>query len=194
MAFRAVLDACVLYPASIRDTLLRLAERELYDVAWSAHILDEMERNLVRDLRAAPTLARRLRVAMEAAFPEASVPVDAIRTLEPAMRNDPKDRHVLAAAVAARADVIVTANVRDFPAEACAPLRVEAQTPDTFLCSLLDLDPPLVVDVIRQQAADLADPPLSPDELLDVLARAGASGFASAIRDQRRWRTSELDG
>ncbi len=70
---------------------------------------------------------------MEEAFPEAMVPRQAYERLIPAMANNSKDRHVLAAAVAGRADVIVTFNVSDFPAEACGPYGIDVQDPDTFL-------------------------------------------------------------
>lgn len=71
MAFTVVLDANVLYPFSLRDTLLRLAERELYALAWSERILDEVSRNLIDDGRTDAATAARLRAAMRSAFPEA---------------------------------------------------------------------------------------------------------------------------
>jgi predicted nucleic acid-binding protein len=103
MPFAAVLDANVLYPLPLRDTLLRIAETELYDPYWSERILDEVARNLIVDGRATEDQAARLVAAMDAAFDGAAVPEDAITRLEPAMTNDPKARHVLAAAVASEA-------------------------------------------------------------------------------------------
>ncbi len=140
MAFSAVLDTNVLYPFSLRDTLLRLAELELYTPLWSARILEEMRRNLAQH-RITAEQATRIEAAMRAAFEEAEIDTAEIERLEPAMTNDPKDRHVLAAAVAADSELIVTFDLDDFPAQACEPLGVEATHPDDFLLDLHDLNP-----------------------------------------------------
>jgi predicted nucleic acid-binding protein len=132
--FSAVLDANALDPFSLRDTLLRLAELELYAPLWSERILEEMRQNLV-ERQITEEQADRLTAAMRAAFEEAEVDAAEIERLEPAMTNDPKGRHVLAAAVAAGSELIVTFNLDDFPAEACEPLGVEALHPPTSSCS-----------------------------------------------------------
>jgi predicted nucleic acid-binding protein len=118
MPFRAVLDADVLFPFSLRDTLLRLAEPEpvpgpasLYVPLWSERILEEMVRNLVEDRRMDQERANRLASLMRSAFEDASVGNEAIRALEESMTNDPGDRHVLAAAVAGGAEAIITFNL-----------------------------------------------------------------------------------
>lgn len=122
MAFAVVLDACVLYPLPLRDTLLRCAEQDLYEVRWSRRILDEVVRNLVEDDRATPEQAAKLINAMQHAFEDAEIPAPAIVSLESRMTNDSADRHVLAAAVASNdAKTIVTSNPRHFPAAACQP-------------------------------------------------------------------------
>lgn len=110
--FRVVLDANVLYPFSLRDTLLRAAEAGLYQLYWSDEILDEAFRNLVGNGRMNEEKAMKLRAQMSRAFPESLVADYA--SLIPAMQNDPKDRHVSAAAVRCGAQVIVTTNLRDF--------------------------------------------------------------------------------
>lgn len=116
MVFTAVLDAAALYPFSLRDTLLRLAQAELYVPLWSAQILEEMRRNLVEDHRMSEEKAARIVRLMRESFEEAEVDAAEIERLEPAMANHEKDRHVLAAAVAADSEVIVSFNVGDFPA------------------------------------------------------------------------------
>ena len=102
MSLQAVLDANVLLPAPLRDTLLRLAEADLYVPRWSERILDEVAKNLVESGRTDTARAARVTETMAAAFPEAMAPTSVISTIEPAMTNDPKDRHVLAAAVGVR--------------------------------------------------------------------------------------------
>ena len=103
---------------------------------------------------------------MTKVFPEAEV--DGYEPLIAAMENDAKDRHVAAAAVKAGAQVIVTSNLKDF---ARLPDGLEVQSPDEFLGNLFDLDPTRFIDLLREQAADLKNPPVSFDELLERLAR-----------------------
>jgi predicted nucleic acid-binding protein len=125
MSLQAVLDANVLLPAPLRDTLLRLAEADLYVPRWSERILDEVAKNLVESGRTDTARAARVTETMAAAFPEAMAPTPVISTIEPAMTNHPKDRHVLAAAVGVGAEVVVTKNLRDFPPTACKPLGIQ---------------------------------------------------------------------
>jgi hypothetical protein len=164
--FIVVIDANVLFPLTLRDTVLRAAAAGFYQLRWSREILDEMERNLASTGTMTGDKAARLRATMERFFPEAEV--TGYQMLGPAMPNHPKDRHVAAAAVKAGAQVIVTANVKDFSA---LPDGVEAQTPDEFLCNLYDLDPGVFVEMVREQAADLVNPPVSFEEVLRRLAR-----------------------
>lgn len=110
--FKVVLDACVLYPFTVRDVLLQAAAQGFYQVYWSEMILDEALRNLISDGRMTEDDAAKLVAVMARAFPEAQVTDH--EALIPSMRNDEKDRHVAAAAVKAGAQVIVTSNTRDF--------------------------------------------------------------------------------
>jgi len=170
VAFLAVLDACVLYPASLQDILLRCAEAEFFDVVWSERILDEVARNLVADARATPARARRLVGLMSQTFPEAAADTDEIARLEPTMGCDPDDNHVAAAAIAGGADVIVTLNVGDFPPAALAPWGITVVPPDDLLCEFLDAAPDRVVSILRQQSAALSRPPITVEHLVDLLA------------------------
>ncbi len=181
MAYSVVLDACVLYPASLRDTLLRFAYAEFYDVLWSTRILDEAERNLIAHGRVSAEGARRLRGKMAEAFDGACVGAAAIAGLESAMSNDPKDRHVLAAAVASQAQAVVTMNLKDFPETASAPYGIEILHPDEFLVVLYGLDSELAVDIITRQAGALRNPPLTVVDLLEKLA-VTVPTFAAALR------------
>ncbi len=182
MPFAAVLDASVLYPLPLRDTLLRIAEAELYDAYWSERILDEVVRNLVANGRAGEEQARHLTNAMAAAFDGAAVPQDAVDQLESAMTNDEKDRHVLAAAVVGRAQAVVTLNLKDFPFEACESFAIEPLHPDAFLLDLYALDSEAVYEAVNRQAAVLRRPPMSLGELLDRLA-ATVPEFAARLRE-----------
>jgi predicted nucleic acid-binding protein len=174
--FIVVIDANVLFPFTLRDTLLRAAAAGLYQARWSAQILDETRRNLISTETLTEEKAKRLQAAMEKTFPEAEV-----RGYEPliaAMENDENDRHVVATAVKCGAQVIVTSNLKDFSP---IPEGVEVQSPDEFLCNLFDLDPDGFVDLLREQAADLVKPRVTFEELLDRLARV-VPAMIAAVR------------
>jgi predicted nucleic acid-binding protein len=175
VAFLAVLDTNVLLPAPLRDTLLRLAEVELYVPKWSNRILAELDKNLVESGRTDIERAARVTTVIKEAFSEAMVPDSLISTIEPAMTNDPKDRHVLAAAVGVGAQAIVSRNLDDFSPEVCNPLGVEAVNPNDFLVDLYHLDPPAVLQAISDQAEALTKPRLTPRQVLDHLAREDPS-------------------
>lgn len=158
MAFVAVLDACVLVPHPLFDTLLRAADAGLYEPRWSTQILDEVERTLVTKMGVSREQAARRVAAMQAAFPHAQV--DGHEDLIAVMRNHPKDRHVLAAAVRAGAGAIVTANLKDFPPAALEPYAVEALHPDDLLLDLLDLDQSVILRLLEEQAQAYVNPPI----------------------------------
>ena len=95
---------------------------------------------------------------------------------------DPDDRHVLAAAIHGGASVIVTANLRDFPAEALAPHRLIAQHPDSFVLTLLATDPDAVLAVMREHRFSLVNPPKTAKEYLATLERHHMTATVAALR------------
>ena len=108
----ALVDANVLFPLTLRDTFLLAAAAGLFQLRWSDRVLDEVERNLAGTLTMPAASARALRLKMEAHFPEAMV--TGYQGRMGRLRNDPKDRHVVAAALKSGAQFIVTFNLRDF--------------------------------------------------------------------------------
>lgn len=146
-----------------------MAERRLYTPRWSEKILDEMKRNILQNLDVEEASLDYMIDCMRSAFPEALV--ENFGHLEEQMTNDPKDRHVLAAAVSGNADVLVTHNVKDFPQAASDPYGIEIQDPDAFLQDRLLESPEVLVEVIIQQAADKTDPPMTSSEVLQALEK-----------------------
>ena len=139
MAFAVVLDTCVLYPANLTDSLLRVAEAQLYVPQWSNGILAEFSRNLLeRGIKEGSV--GRLLAAMATAFPEADV--TGYEQLIGSMTCHEKDRHVLAAVVRAKASSLVTFNVKDFPQKASTISTSKSSTPTTSCstCSTLPLE------------------------------------------------------
>ena len=173
MSFEATYDACVLHPAGLRDLLVRLAITGLFRAHWSADILDEMVRSILRrrpDLTSAQL--ERTRELMCDAVPDC-VTTGYEALIDGIELPDPDDRHVLAAAIRSGSQVIVTENTADFPADVLDRYDIEAQTPDAFVLHLIDLSPTTVFSVIDAQAAALRDPPFTVDQLLDRLASSG---------------------
>jgi predicted nucleic acid-binding protein len=181
LAFTALLDANVLYPITLCDALLRLAAAELYQVRWSADILQEalgsLKTNHPPDKH--PSLERRFAV-MEKHFPEAMV--TGYESLIPVMTNHQRDRHVLAAALRGRADVIVTANVKHFPYASREPYDIVVQAPDDFLCHQYDVrDPGHLMEILEHWASQLQKPPLTVEELVGVRLARSAPKFSTKV-------------
>ena len=156
MSDAVVLDACVLVPMPLCDTLLRLAEEPaLYRPLWSARILLEVGNALEKKLKRTAFQRERRVLAMRAAFPEAEVgfPEDLARAVT--CIPDLNDRHVVAAAIFGSADVIVTLNKRHFPASCIEQYDLVCQTPDEFLVRQFHLAPELVLEKVDSEAATL---------------------------------------
>lgn len=178
--FKSVLDACVLFPFSLRDTLLRAAHAGHYQPYWSAQILEEMRRNLVSTATTTEERARSLIAQMQKAFPNALV--TGHESLVPDLRNHEGDRHVVAVALHAHAQVIVTSNLKHFRAKDL-PRGIEAQHPDEFLVNLFDLDPSGMMALLKKQTAALKRPPMELPQLLDGLAKT-VPAFAQLMREE----------
>lgn len=177
----ALLDACVLYPAPIRDLLLHLADAELYIPKWTDKIHDEWTRNLLlkRPDLTADQLSRTTR-AMNAAFPDSTV-----RNYEALIDSidlpDLDDRHILAAAIQGQAQIIVTANLKDFPNDYLSQFDIEAQHPDEFITYLLELNPEVALHAFQAQVANLKNPPKPAQEVIQTLRRAGLETTADRL-------------
>lgn len=152
--FHVVLDACVMAPHGLCDLFLQLAETpRLYVPRWSAAILDEAQRTQTERLKPAwpEASSDRWRRAVEAAFPDAMV--QGFERLIDVVGNEQGDRHVLAAAIKAHAEVIVTFNLRDFRPEALAQWGITASHPADYLKVLYSVDSDVVVGKLARIAA-----------------------------------------
>jgi len=173
MTDAAVFDACVLYSASLRDFLLWLGYAGLVRPFWSEEIRDEWIDNLLRK-RSDLT-----RDKLERTYQKMNlhIPDGLIRGYESIMPTltlpDPKDRHVLAVAIQAKAEYIVTFNLKDFPNTILQSYNVEAVSPDEFVIRLIQKMPDQVLRVVKRHRLDLKRPPKSVDEHLKTLEKQG---------------------
>lgn len=175
-----VLDACALVPIRLATTLLWLAEAGLFQPLWSEPILDEVQRNLPR-VGVTPEQASRRIGMMRDAFGAESL-VDGFEDLIEEMECDPKDRHVLAAAVVAGADTVVTFNLKDFPDEVAATHGIQILHPDNFLLQLLGEHADTVVATLEHETAAFRNPPETVTRFLATLT-ATVPMFANLTAD-----------
>ena len=171
----------MLYPAPLRDLLVRLALTGLFRAKWSARIHEEWIRSVLKNR---PDLTeeqlRRTCDLMNRAVPDCLV-TGHEGLIEQLQLPDADDRHVLAAAIRSQAGVIVTFNLKDFPSDALAPYNVEAQHPDEFISHQFDLSPAAVAAAVRDQRLALKNPPRSARELLDILLSTGLATSVASL-------------
>ena len=183
MAFIVLYDACVLHPAPLRDLLIRIAHTGVAHARWSEQILDECFRGILArrpDLK--PEALARTRELMNDAVSDCLV--EGFENLIDGLSlPDLDDRHVLAAAIRAGAQVIVTTNLQDFPANALAPYHLEAKHPDDFVVETIDRAPALVAQILTEQAAALKNPPQTVLDLLRTLHDLGLVRTVAKLRE-----------
>ena len=186
----AFLDASVLYPAPLRDLLLELAVSDFYRAKWSDAVHEEWIRALLRrrpELKA--TRLERTRRLMDAHVRDALV--SGFEELVPTIRlPDPDDRHVVAGAIRGEADTILTANLKDFPASALAPLGLAAEHPDGFLARLCRESPSRFIEALERVRARLRNPPVSRESHLGALRRAGLKATPAEILSRTATRST----
>jgi predicted nucleic acid-binding protein len=180
--YTAILDANVLYPQLLRDTLLSLAVERLYHARWSATIHDEWTRNLVKER---PDMASKLPAVV--ALMNASVPDCLVTHYEKLADSielpDPDDRHVVAAAIAGHADAIVTFNTKDFPQAVLQPYGIEVQHPDEFVMNQLQLHKIPALSAIKKMRARWTNPARSAQDLITAFELRGLPLTADLLRE-----------
>ena len=185
--YTALLDANVLYSATIRDIMMEVALAKLYRPKWTADIhrewIDAVQRS---NQHVKPENLVRTRKLMDATIPTALVK-GYERLIETLSLPDPNDRHVLAAAIVGRCHVIVTQNLKDFPEATMANNGVETQRPDEFLANHLDLAPGRFCMAIRIARLGHKNPPYTVETYLNNLTRIGLVVTATEL-----WQYADL--
>jgi predicted nucleic acid-binding protein len=182
----AVCDACVLYPFHQRNILVQAAVDGIYSARWTDEIHDEWTRNLLANIpEIPPQRLQQTRRLMEMALPDARITgfhhhIDGLNL------PDPQDRHVVAAAIKANASLILTWNLRDFPASALKEHALECLTPDAFLASLYDRTPELIVATLSNARRNLSKSGVSALGFLDILMAHGLTELAARLREHSR--------
>lgn len=182
MAFVVLYDANVLYPSTLRDLLIRIAQAGLVQAKWTDQILDEVFRNLAANrphldsqklTRTRDLMNRAVRDCLVTGYESLIEAVDL---------PDPGDRHVLAAAIKARAQVVVTNNLKDFPLAKLDQWDMEAKSPDGFILDHIDLSRETVYAAVQQIANSRSRPPASFVDVVAMLERDGLVETAASLR------------
>jgi predicted nucleic acid-binding protein len=177
--FIAVLDTNVIYPIEIRDLLFWFAYYDLYTPKWSEHVFDEWKDVMIRKGVDPEEAAKRVNKANQA-FPDALVTkynglIDGLKL------PDPKDCHVLAAAIKCNANVIVTNNLKDFPQDYLQSFGIDVKSADDFLTDIIDLNHKTAVKAYRELVLNRKNPPLDEYEILDRLRKANLPDTANYL-------------
>lgn len=179
--FTVVYDACVLYPAPLRDFLMWLGLSGRFRARWSQHIHDEWKRNLLINR---PDL-NRMQLDRTSSLMDQAIPDGLVHGYEALIQGlvlpDQDDRHVLAAAIRCNASVIVTFNQKDFPDSVLGAYGIEAQHPDAFIEYLFDLDAAAVLAAAQRQRAQLTNPVMDTDRYLECLFKQGLVQTTKAL-------------
>ncbi len=186
--FTVLFDANVLYPAPLRDFLLRLAVTDLFRAKWTDDIHEEWISNVLKNAEKKGNLnitrekLERTKALMNEYAQDALV-TDYKELIETLKLPDPDDRHVLAAAIKGRCDLIVTFNLKDFPENILAKYGLQACHPDDFITDLIDLSNITVAKVAKIHRESLKNPPKDIDEYLSTLESQGLAGTVSELED-----------
>ncbi|MDX1921478.1 MAG: PIN domain-containing protein [Candidatus Caenarcaniphilales bacterium] len=166
--FVVVYDSCILYSAYLRDLLIEMALKEVFRAKWTKTIHEEWLNNL---LNKRPELSKE-KLERTISLMNEEVPDSLVENYESLIESlelpDPSDRHVLAAAIKANAQVIVTYNLKDFPKAELQKYNIEAQDPDNFLDNLINLAPDMVLASVKEIQTRLKNPTKTIDELIEI--------------------------
>jgi hypothetical protein len=178
----AVYDACVLYPFHLRNVLVQCAFDGLVGARWTDDIHAEWMRNLAAN---SPGMSlerlERTRDLMKAALPDADV--TGYQDLIPGLSlPDPDDRHVFAAAIAGKASLIVTWNLKHFPTADLRSYGVAAVSPDKFLVGLHSAYRNELIASVKRARLNLRKTLPSVEEFIDALEAQGLTVFSSILR------------
>lgn len=181
----AVCDACVLYSITMADLLTSLGEAGLYHPRWTREIHDEWMRNLIENRgKSGAVTSEKLEARRDAMIEavEDSLIEDYEDLIPTLTLPDSDDRHVLAAAIKAEANLILTINLKDFPDQTLAAWNMTAEHPDDFITELLRSDQDAVETVLQEMRARRKRPPIGAEEFLAQLERQGFKNFVAELR------------
>lgn len=177
--FKAILDTNVIYPIIIRDLLFWFAHYDLYTPKWSGGIFGEWKR-VMQEKGITEEVANKRIQSANKAFPDALV-----QNYEPLIDHlelkDSDDRHVLAAAIKSNSNVIVTNNLKDFPAEYLSTFGLSAKSADDFLTDIIDLNPDIAIKAFKEMVLNKKNPEMDVYQVLESMRKVGLEDTANYL-------------
>jgi hypothetical protein len=180
---RVFIDTCELFPFTIMDVLLTLAEDFLFTWTWTDELLDEWEHVIVREGKRTPESAVSVAAAVRTHFGRSRIDPSLYRDkTTDDLSPDPDDRTHAAAAIHGDVDVLITRNLKHLRTKPVLAAGVKVMTSDDFLCTLLASRRKGVVESFTRAANSKKNPPVTPDQLAKTIAGAGAPRFAGRVQ------------
>jgi predicted nucleic acid-binding protein len=180
---KVFIDTNVLFPFSVMDLMLALSEDAIHDVMWTDDLLDEWERVIVRERQRSPDAAAAITATIREFFADTRIPAESYQSLVAEVDGpDPDDKAHMAAAVSGQVEALVTWNEKDFNCDFMKNHAVAVVNPDAYLCSLYEEFPAEVLNTLTRMAAGKRRPPMTSDDIVDALDRAGVREFAARVR------------
>ena len=180
-----ILDACVLFPAPLRDFLMHLALLDVFQARWTDEIHAEWIRNV---LKMRPDLTEkqlnRTKDLMNSHIRDCLVE-NYEHLIDKLSLHDENDRHVLAAAIQTKAEIILTFNLRDFPNDILEKHNLKAISPDKLLSELFDSNEENFNLAFERQLKSLKNPPKTAEELLQILESQRLEKTIEKLRNYR---------
>ncbi len=180
--FTCLLDTNIIYPIEIRDLVFWFAHYNLFTIKWSRDIFEEWETVMKRNNIDPFEITKRTERAIQA-FPDAMVK-DYEGLIDSLKLSDEKDKHILAAAIKSGAQIIVTNNVKDFPAEYLSTFGLSVKTADEFLADVIDLNPEIAVEAFRELVQNRRNPDMDEFQVLNAIRRNGLKETANYLHSQ----------
>ena len=178
-------DANILYSFTLRNIFMQLAVAKFYKARWTHEVHQEWINALLENRRdIEQSTLESLRDKMNREIPDCLV-TDYERLIPTLDLPDIEDRHVLAAAITGKCDIIVTKNLRDFPKPQLVPYGISAVHPDDFFLDYLNNYPTDFCDALKKTRRRSKNPPYTVDEYLNILVNSGLPKTADALRPHR---------
>lgn len=177
-------DTSVLFPFSVMDLLLTLSENRLLEPVWTDELLDKWARVIVREHHRTAESAAAITDAIREHFGDLRIDPSLYRDLIATMPGPDPDDHVhSAAAIAVGVDALLTWDTKGFPVEPLAARGLRVTDPDTYLSEIATEFAEDVAHSITELARTKTRPPMTSDDILDALTRAGLAAFPELVRD-----------
>lgn len=179
---RIFVDTNVLFPFSVMDLMLALAEDGVHDVMWTDRLLEEWERVIVRERHRSADAAAAISASVREFFADTRIPDNAYTSLVDGIDGpDPDDRFHIAAAIAAGVSALITWDTTGFSSAQLERHGIAVLDPDVYLQRLLGEIPDEIVATVERLAASKRRPPMSVEDLATALEKAGVHCFADAL-------------